>query len=67
MTFEMRLAMLRFDGHTDFGQGRCLYYFSDAQTGSTFAIEPGQCLGRALADFALRWEAAERRVAEQAA
>lgn len=56
MTFETRLALLTFNGVQAFPGTTPLYLFTDALTGSTFAIKPGQSVGQGLAEFVARWE-----------
>lgn len=63
MDFTTRLALIRFDGVTDFKKHGKVFQFTDAVTGSSFDIRPGQCIGRALADFIVRWEAADKEAA----
>lgn len=61
MDFHTRLALLRFDGLSDLGKhGGKMFQFTDAVTGSSFDVKPGQCVGRALTDFMVRWEVAEK-------
>lgn len=55
MSFEMRLALLVFNGVQAWPGARDLALYTDAVTGSTFAIEPGQTVGQGLAAFILRW------------
>lgn len=58
MTFEMRLALLTFNGvQTWPGAQRDLALYTDAVTGSTFSIEAGQTVGQGLAAFIVRWNA----------
>jgi len=57
MDFTARLALLRFDGATQYGAD-WLYHFTDALTGSTFSIQPGETVGEGLCRFILRWQAA---------
>ncbi len=55
MTFETRLSLLRVEGVQEFGDER-LILFTDMLTGSSFSLRPGETVGQALAQFALRWE-----------
>jgi hypothetical protein len=57
MSFEMRVALLIFNGVQAWPGGRDLALYTDAVTGSTFAIEPGQTVGQGLAAFIVRWQA----------
>lgn len=57
MTFEMRLALLTFNGVQAWPGGRDLALYTDAVTGSTFSIESGQTVGQGLAAFIVRWQA----------
>lgn len=57
MTFEMRLALLTFNGVQTWPGARDLALYTDAVTGSTFSIEAGQTVGQGLAAFIVRWNA----------
>jgi len=57
MSFEMRLALLTFNGVQAWQGARDLALYTDAVTGSTFAIEPGHTIGQGLAAFIVRWTA----------
>lgn len=57
MSFDMRLALLTFNGVQAWPGGRDLALYTDAVTGSTFSIEPGQTIGQGLAAFVVRWNA----------
>ena len=57
MTFEMRLALLTFNGVQAWPGARDLALYTDAVTGSTFSIEAGQTVGQGLAAFIVRWNA----------
>jgi hypothetical protein len=61
MNFEVRLSLLRFEGIQVCEGHQPVGVFTDLDTGSTFHVEPGQTLGQALAQFALRWELAVSR------
>lgn len=69
MTFETRLALLTFNGVQAFPGTTPLYLFTDALTGSTFSIKPGQPIGQGLAEFVARWDAlsGDRQPAEVSA
>lgn len=57
MTFETRLALLTFNGVQAFPGMDPLYLFTDALTGSTFSVKPGQPIGQGLAAFIIHWQA----------
>lgn len=57
MSFDMRLALLTFNGVQSWPGGRDLALYTDAVTGSTFSIEPGHTIGQGLASFIVRWNA----------
>lgn len=62
MTAEERLQQLRFNGIQGVGPGRVpLALVTDAETGSTFALVPGETMAEALARFAATWAAVRAR------
>lgn len=56
MSFEMRLALLTFNGVQAWPGAREVALYTDAVTGSTFSIAPGQTVGQGLAAFITRWQ-----------
>lgn len=60
MNFETRMSLLRIEGVQQLGEEQ-LICVTDLQTGSSFHLRAGETVGKALAEFALRWELLSRR------
>lgn len=64
MTDSERLAQLRYDGIQwleSRGRAEALAQVTDAESGSTFYLQPGETISDALARFVRRWQDEERQ------